>query len=166
MDNPTVELSIQLIAALRPFDERVLADALRVAALCRQNLTEFKASPECAAMRGDTWGKHARMASIAGGKGALAAIVVGRHDEYINKNHAARVEKRNALLIGKLQKLGITELAEQVQADSPDGTGFNGEYRVSTNQGNKRIMVKTVFAGGYHIQCAHLRVLVNVKDVR
>jgi hypothetical protein len=41
--------------------------------------------------------------------------------------------------------------------------GFNGEFVVDTNAGRKTVTVNTVYAGGYNIQCLHLRVLVKVR---
>lgn len=41
--------------------------------------------------------------------------------------------------------------------------GFNGVFVINTNNGVKRVFIETVYAGGYNIQCLHLRVLVKVK---
>lgn len=82
-------------------------------------------------------------------------------EEFIEKNCAATVAKRNATIAAKLEKAGVTEVVSEQFTYTKDG--FDGVFVVNTDAGMKRVKINTIRAGGYNIQCLHLRVLVSVK---
>ena len=70
------------------------------------------------------------------------------------KNCKATANKRNASIAKKLEKAEVTGSAVVRTED-----GFNGVFNINT----KKVTIETVYAGGYNIQCLHLRVLVKIK---
>ena len=76
---------------------------------------------------------------------------------------AAVVAARNLSIATKCKKAGVTEVVSSEFAHTRDG--FDGVFVVNTDQGPHRVKINTIRAGGYNIQCAHLRVLVSVKPV-
>lgn len=82
-------------------------------------------------------------------------------EEKLTKKEAAKVKARNEKFAVKLKDAGVTSIENFETAYSQDG--FNGVWKVDTNKGRKTVTLNVIFAGGYHIQCAHYRVLVNVK---
>lgn len=73
----------------------------------------------------------------------------------------ATIKARNANIANKLIKAEITQVLSSVFTRTSDG--FNGIFKVETNKGPKVVTVDTIYAGGYNIQCFHIRVLVKVK---
>lgn len=102
--------------------------------------------------------------AIAGGK-TWYGIFDGRNaamiEEIVAKNCAAIAEKRNASIAKKLEKAGVNEVLSTTFTSTSDG--FNGSFVVMTDAGKKVVNVDTIRAGGYNIQCLHLRVLCKVK---
>lgn len=158
----------QIVASLNevftPMDAEVLASSQEWAKGRVQALRDFKASDEYQAMRRDVWKLYPHMHAIAGGKtwynvfeGRNAAMI----EEFITKNCAATAQARNAKIAAKLTKAGVTEVTSTEFTRTKDG--FNGVFVVNTDAGNKRVVVETIRAGGYNIQCLHLRVLVKVS---
>lgn len=82
-------------------------------------------------------------------------------EEFMEKNCEATAKKRNASIARKLEKAGVTEVINEDYTYTKDG--FNGCFVVETDKGRKVATVDTIYAGGYNIQCLHLRVLVRVK---
>lgn len=107
---------------------------------------------------------YAALFALAGGKtwysvfkyGYTAATI-----KFVDKNSAATAKARNASIARKLVKAEITEVVSSDFAKSNDG--FNGTFVVETNKGRKTVVIDTISAGGYNIQCWHLRVLVKIK---
>lgn len=110
------------------------------------------------------WAYYKVMFDIAGGKtwynvfDGNSAEAIAR---FVTKNCEAVAAKRNAMIANKLTKAGVTGVITSTFARSNDG--FNGIFTVQTPEGNKTVTVNTIYAGGYNIQCLHLRVLCKVK---
>lgn len=149
-----------------PMDAQVLSNTQvwakeRVAAL-----KEFKTTEEYKELnkKGAWGGVYDRLFSIAGGKGWYN-IFEGRSasmiEECVAKHCAAVVAKRNHSIATKLEKAGVVDVISEEVTYTSDG--FNGVYVVNTDAGKKVVRIETIRAGGYNIQCLHLRVLVSVK---
>jgi len=162
--NATEKIINNLCEVFASMDAEVLAASQiwakgRVAAL-----REFRESEECKALRRDQHKFYARLFAIAGGKTWYNAFD-GRNatmiEELMEKNCAAVVKKRNATIAAKLEKAGVTEVVSESYTHTKDG--FDGVFVVNTDAGRKCVTINTIRAGGYNIQCLHLRVLVKVK---
>ena len=159
---PTEIIISNLEAIFAPFDQKVLAGSKEWAHGRVKAIQEFKKSPEAKTLRCDTY--YSRLFAIAGGKswyntfdGQTAAAI----DIIMEKNHRSTIIKWNASIAKKLEKADVTEVIGQEFVHTNDG--FNGVYIVNTNAGIKKVIIDTIYAGGYNIQCLHLRVLVKVK---
>lgn len=127
-------------------------------------LREFKQSEEYEAIRKDAYKLYAKLHSIAGGKtwyDIFNTNSTTRIEEIMRTNAQKTAEKRNTSIANKLEKAGVSEVLSEVY--NRTGDGFNGVFVVNTDKGKKRVTVETIYAGGYNIQCLHLRVLVKVK---
>jgi len=112
----------------------------------------------------NTTEKYDKLHAIAGGK-TWYNVFNGRNkmliEEFMVKNCEMVVKKRNASIAKKLEKAGVSEVLGESLYDTKDG--FNGFFKVVTDKGIKNVNVETIMAGGYNIQCLHLRVLVKLK---
>ena len=121
-------------------------------------LREFQKSDEYQALRHDSWKLYPRMFNICGGKGWFQHFNYSTADQLIEimaKNSRAIAEKRNATIVRKLAKIGVTEVGELTYSRTNDG-GFNGFFSFQ----GASIEIRTIGAGGYNIQCYHERTLV------
>jgi hypothetical protein len=148
-------ISAELATVFADLEVRLLADAKAWAHARVAALAAFKAGDEYQAICRDAWKLYPRLFAIAGGKtwytafsGRNAAMI----DELMTKNCAA---------IAALAKAGVNEVVSREIEITRDG--FNGVFFVGTDQGKKRVKIQTIYAGGYNIQCAHMRVLVHVS---
>ena len=160
--NAIDKIAKELEGMFTELDAKVLADAQAWAKGRVAAIKEFKNSEEWKTL--DTWTKYPKVFAIAGGKTWYNAFE-GRNaqmiEELMEKNHKATIKARNAKIAAKLTKAGVTELLTSETGWTRDG--FNGAFLVNTDAGQKRVKIETIYAGGYNIQCLHLRVLVHVK---
>jgi len=181
--NAIEKISEKLKEIFGPMDAEVLKSTLEWAEGRRAALKKFEEEEvtrkqfSTEALNNGTYGKYDdpekikfgsyeyydKRNSIAGGKTWYSIITEpeDRRKKLIEKNCKATAEARNARISKKLQKAGVTELISEVFHHTHDG--FNGIFAVETNVGRKSIVIDTVYAGGYNIQCLHLRVLVHVR---
>jgi len=113
--------------------------------------------------RKDVWVYYEEMFRRCGGKTNYALIKESdaRIVEIVTKSHFDKITKRNFKIAKKLTEANITSVLESKVAVSNDG--FNGFFRVETNNGAKTVEINTVYAGGHNVQCLHCRVLVKIK---
>lgn len=150
-----------------PLDAEVLEKSKLWAMNRRKAINEWMSSDEWKSLRGNPWAQYNKLFDIAGGKtwfkilhGTSEASVM----EFVEKNHAATIAKRNALITRKLDQAGVTAVESTTYGRTNDG--FDGTFVVLTDAGKQVVTVNTIRAGGYNIQCLHLRVLVKVRKAK
>lgn len=158
------KIIVKLNEVFKKFDDAVLVDSKNWARGRVVAIQEFKRSEEADKLRYDSWGYYGKLFAIAGGKtwynkfdGRTASMI----DELMEKNHVGVINKRNASIASKLEKAGVNEVISEEFVHTNDG--FNGVFVVNTDAWIKRVIIETIYAGGYNVQCLHLRVLVKVK---
>lgn len=165
MTNAIETIVTKLNEVFAEMDAKVEADNRVWGIQRRDAIKAFKADEDNRklAMR-DQWAYYAKLFEVAGGKTWLN-MLAGQNDAAVHvimdKNSKRVAAKRNASIAAKLVKSEVTEVLETTFTHTNDG--FNGTFVVNTNKGRKVVTINTVYAGGYNIQCLHLRVLINVK---
>lgn len=101
--------------------------------------------------------------AICGGRTYRNMFEYGKEEtkKRATKKAKATIQSRNASIAAKLIKAEITQVTGSSFTYTNDG--FNGTFSVETNKGTKTVVINTIYAGGYNIQCFHIRVLVKVK---
>lgn len=164
MTATTQQIIDSLNQVFKKYDDEVLESSKEWAQGRAAAIREFKMSEEAKLLRRDQHAYYVKMFALAGGKSWYNAFD-GRSksmiEEFMEKNHQTTIGKRNASIAKKLEKAGVTEVLSEEYVYTKDG--FNGVFRVNTDAGVKRVSIDTIYAGGYNVQCLHLRVLVKVK---
>jgi hypothetical protein len=145
-------------------DAKVLAGSQDWAKGRAEAVREFEANEENRKLRrSNVWGFYKQVHGLAGGKTWYAVVKQSEQvrSKFVEKNCKATVDRRNASIAKKLLKAEVAEVLSNEFTWTKDG--FNGIFRVNTDKGEKRVKIETIYAGGYNIQCLHLRVLVNIK---
>jgi hypothetical protein len=160
----TITASLEEVFA--PMDLEVL-EATKVWAKARaEAIQAFKNSDEGRAIIRKPMGSYeyyARLFAIAGGKGWYGQLQYGYSaaaEAFVVKNADAIAKKRNATITAKLIKAGVSKVLSTTYTRTSDG--FDGTFTVQTDAGQKTVNVNTIRAGGYNIQCLHLRVLTKI----
>lgn len=83
-----------------------------------------------------------------------------RAENAVIESAKLKIAKRNIKLAKKLDKMKIKSVSSSEMKNTSDG--FNATYIVDTDNGQKSVIIRTIIAGGYNIQCLHLRCLVNI----
>lgn len=155
----------QLDTVFAPMDAKILENTQEWAKGRVVAVREFWKSDEAKSLY--TWRLYDRLFAIAGGKGWYNIFQGNSFEivaEKVEKNCRMVALKRNANISKKLAKAGVSRVTESTINYCKDG--FDGIFLVETDQGPKRVTVSTIYAGGYNVQCLHLRVLTKVKDIK
>ncbi len=145
-------------------DAKVLEKTQEWAKERQEALREFQKSDEYQTLRRNQFALYERMWNICGGKGWFQEMNYCRPadlEKVVIKNCKRVADSRNASIANKLTKAEVTEVIDTTYNRTSDG--FNGTFVVNTNKGRKVCTIDTIYAGGYNIQCLHLRILVKVK---
>jgi hypothetical protein len=161
----TIETMIsQLDTAFAPLDADVLENSIKWIEGRNAALNAFRESEDGKKARSNRWLYYGQVFAICGGKTWYAVINHSNADTraaFIKKNCAKIAARRNAAIAKKLAKAEITAI---VGSDFQHSTsGFDGTFQVNTNAGDRVVIINTIIAGGYNIQCRHLRVLTKIK---
>lgn len=162
--NAIDQITTKLEEVFAPMDAKVLEGTQAWAKGRVAAIKEFQASDEYQSIRFNAWKLYGRLHSIAGGKtwyNLLSGNSPATIKAFVQKNCKAIADRRNASITAKLVKAGVTEVISEEFTSTNDG--FNGVFVVNTDAGKKKVTIETIYAGGYNIQCLHLRVLVRVK---
>lgn len=155
----------QIRTVLADYDARIVQSAIESIPLRRARVAEVRANRKTEKYSGSNGSVSYAYALInaAGGKGW--SELLGNSDDYIieriRRDEEMKAEARAAKIASKLDSAGITEVVDAEAVHDRDG--FAGIWRVMTDKGPKRVKIEVIGAGGYAIQCFHIRVLCSVK---
>jgi hypothetical protein len=151
----------EITGALAKADAAILEQSKEWARRKIAALAKYKA--ETPRTTKDMTTRYYEMFDICGGKVWFEQFQYGERSalEFVEKNAKRNAEKRNFKIAAQLEKAGITSITGGGLIWNANG--FDGEFNVETDRGPLRVVVNTIYAGGYNIQCFHLRVLVKIK---
>ena len=103
------------------------------------------------------------MVEAVGGKRWRALL--SSNDTYVTTrltlDEAAKAAARVAKIADKLAKMNVSTVTRAEATYTTDG--FNGTWLVVADGVQRSVKIEVIGAGGYNIQCYHLRVLCTVK---
>lgn len=147
--------------ALSKFDEQIIESDVEAMRKASERVQAYKKEARESGESKDQWKYYDKLFALAGGKGNFHLIQYGFNkdvEEKVRKLSKDKIESRNAKIAAKLMKLGedsVIESGEMIYSND----GFNGVFKV----GDKKVIIETIYAGGYNVQCLHLRCLVKIK---
>jgi len=155
------DLIQEIQVALSKFDDQIIESDVEAFRKTSERVQAYKAKARASGESKDQWTFYKNLFILAGGKGNYHLIQYGFNsdvEEKIRKNSKSKIEARNAKIALKLLKLGADSVIESGDMIySKDG--FNGVFKVA----GKTVIIETIYAGGYNVQCLHLRCLVKIK---
>lgn len=152
-------LATEIQTALAPFDAQWKEGQIVWFKERQKALRDYQESEEGKAEhKANLWGYYRKMWSIVGGKTYFKMYA----DEFV-KHCDQTIKTRNQRIANKIIKSGDDNTSVDSGNIVYSNDGFHGVFTLNTSTGNKLINIKTIMAGGYNIQCFHLRTLIKVK---
>lgn len=159
-----IKLMAQIREVLAGYDAKVLQSLIDSIPVRREALKAVSARWNAGEFTGKYATNYYASAQIeaAGGKSWMENLRYGNAAliERLTKQEAGKAELRAAKIAAKLNKAGVKEVIDGDAERTSDG--FNGWWKVETDQGTKFVRLEVIGAGGYNIQCYHYRVLCKV----
>ena len=163
MDN-TIKLMKRIQEVLAGYDAKVLQSLIDSIPVRREALKAVSARWNAGEFKGQYATNYYASAQLeaVGGKAWRELLMWGNAAliEKLTKQEAAKAEARAAKVASVLNKAGIKEVLDGGEEYTNDG--YNGWWRVETDQGTKFVRLTVIGAGGYNIQCYHYRVLTKI----